>query len=163
MGMPKTRGCPKRCDSGTSTVELWSIPESRGMGKEPRPDHSGRGTGSVALREGDRKCWIALSFPRKSTRAPVCRRRPFDRLEIIIGQRSLARMDKHERKNMHVILKLLYKSDPSALACVFTYRNHHLSCFILVDLSGRFYVRWTRVRMKITDHSSKSGWLTWTS
>ena len=36
------------------TVELWSIPESRGMGKEPRPDHSGGGTGSVDLREGDR-------------------------------------------------------------------------------------------------------------
>ena len=110
------------------------------------------GTGPVALREGDRKCRIALSFRRKSTRARICRRRPFDRLEIIIGQRSLARMDKHERKNMHVILKL-----------VFTIRSHHLSGFILVDLSGRFYLRWTRVRMKITDHSSKSGWLTWTS
>ena len=100
------------------TVDLWSIPESRGMGKEPRPHHSGRGTGSVALREGDGKCWIALSFRRKSTRAPICRRRPFDRLEIIIGQGSLARTDNHERKNMHVILKLLYTSDPSALVCV---------------------------------------------
>ena len=99
------------------------------------------GTGPVALREGDRKCRIALSFRRKSTRARICRRRPFDRLEIIIGQRSLARMDKHERKNMHVILKLLYKSDPSASACAFTYRNYHLTGFILVDLSGRFYVR----------------------
>ena len=88
------------------------------MGKEPRPDHFGGGTGSVALRKGDRKCWIALSFRRKSTRAPICRRRPFDRLEIIIGQGSLARTDNHERKNMHVILKLLYTSDPSALACV---------------------------------------------
>ena len=100
------------------TVELWSIPESRGMGKEPRPDHSGGGTGSVALREGDGKCWIALSFRRKSTRAPICRRRPFDRLEIIIGQGSLARTDNHERKNVHVILKLLYTTDPSALVCV---------------------------------------------
>ena len=91
------------------TVDLWSIPEPRGMGKEPRPDHSGGGTGSVAFREGqgDRKCWIALSFRKKSTRAPICQRRPFDRLEIIIGQRSLARMDNHERKNMHVILKSL--------------------------------------------------------
>ena len=139
------------------TVDLWSIPEPRGMGKESRPDHSGGGTGSVALREGDRKCWIALSFRRKSTRAPICQRRPFDRLEIIIGQRSPAGMDNHERKNMHVILKLI-------IACVFTYRNYHLMTpsligFILVDLSGKI-LRWTRVRMKITDHGSKSGWQT---
>ena len=35
--------------------------------------------------------------------------------QIFSGQGSLARTDNHERKNMHVILKLLYTSDPSAL------------------------------------------------
>ena len=39
------------------TVDVWSILEPRGMGKEPRPDHSGGGGGgAVALRKGDRKC-----------------------------------------------------------------------------------------------------------
>ena len=106
--------------------------------KNPDLTNFGGGTGSVALREGDGKCWIALSFRRKSTRAPICRRRPFDRLEIIIGQGSLARTDNHERKNIHVILKLLYTSDPSALAKCFMNRKYHLIGFILVDLSGRF-------------------------
>ena len=141
------------------TVDLWSIPESRGMGKEPRPHHSGGGTGSVALREGDRKCWITLSFRRKSTQTKICRRRPFDRLKIIIGQGSLVRTDNHERKNMHVILKLLYTSDPSALVCVlWIVTTIWLASFwsiYRVDSTVNKGENW-----KITDHSSKSGWQT---
>ena len=38
------------------TIDLWSIPEPRGMGKKPWPDHSGRGGGDWA--SSDRKCWI---------------------------------------------------------------------------------------------------------
>lgn len=118
------------------------------------------GTGPVAIGSVEFKCWIALSFRRKSTRAPICRRRPFDRLEIIIGQGSLARTDNHERKNMHVILKLLYTSDPSALACVlWIVTTIWLASFWSI-YRGRKILWWTRVRMKITDHSSKSGWQT---
>lgn len=36
------------------TIDLWSIPEPRGMGKKPWPDHSGGGDWASS----DRKCWI---------------------------------------------------------------------------------------------------------
>ena len=123
------------------------------------------GGGGVWVSSFEGRGWKVLNSPKVSKKVHSSSRNlskdgPFDRLEIIIGQRSLARTDNHERKNMHVILKLLYTSDPSALACVlWIVTTIWLASFWSI-YRGRKILWWTRVRMKITDHSSKSGWQT---